>query len=772
MSDELEKLRKQIEELQLEKAAAQDQISAAQARAAEAEQERDEAEKERDEAEKERDEARKRTQPLKLKPYLGEFHAIDSRVPYIHERTLTTQGITSDPTGRIYPERIIPWKTFPEEQGKIWATLMSSPSFSDKAMFPSLTELGYVKARLDQVSSEMSLRISQRKVVEDAITELISKAHDDVTTRNALGLQGNVVFQDHTNLGSLESVDSAVDHLPLDPNRTPPPPQHRKAQGKGARADQWCIYRTADGGNVPTVAIEYKAPHKLTRREIDRGLNTGLHPDIRPDRDVIGKDAKDGDEFDFAAKRLATAVVTQLFSYMVGKGVQYGYICTGEVFVFLHIPDHDPTQVRYFTSVPILDAADTRFDSEAGTETGIYRTAVAHVFAFILQATQASPPSQSWFTKANNLPEWKIEYEDVLRDIPSTQRKSPDFDPYCPSPWTGFGVLRRTPDKVDSSSSEDVSASNDDHDDDDSDDDSDDDNDASPSQDRARRRNPHRRLAAQFGSKETSGTQRHGGKGTTSQGNRKRRQRVQDRPYCTQECLHGLAFAGPIDSNCPNRLDHGDTHIGRKEFLRLTREQLAVDRDKDADCTPLYLSGSRGSLFKLRLSSHGYTLVAKGVEAMDTKQLRYENSIYGRIRDLQGQAVPVCLGTIHLVAPYYFDSGVYVHFMLLSYGGRSIFREVKTVDAALADKVITVLNRLHQHGILHRDAEPRNVLYDKGSGKCMMVDLMLAEVLDRQQPRTPLGPASLNIRERDRGFNKGGMNGFVAEREKLQRLLL
>jgi hypothetical protein len=27
----------------------------------------------------------------------------------------------------------------------------------------------------------------------------------------------------------------------------------------------------------------------------------------------------------FAAKALATAIVTQLFSYMVGKGIQYGF---------------------------------------------------------------------------------------------------------------------------------------------------------------------------------------------------------------------------------------------------------------------------------------------------------------------------------------------------------------------------------------------------------------------------------------------------------------
>lgn len=76
-------------------------------------------------------------------------------------------------------------------------------------------------------------------------------------------------------------------------------------------------------------------------------------------------------------------------------------------------------------------------------------------------------------------------------------------------------------------------------------------------------------------------------------------------------------------------------HINRREFLHLTRDQLAVDRGKDADYVPLYLSGSRGSLFKLRLSSHGYTLVAKDIEAIDTKHLHHEAKIYDYLRDLQ-----------------------------------------------------------------------------------------------------------------------------------------
>jgi len=205
-----------------------------------------------------------------------------------------------------------------------------------------------------------------------------------------------------------------------------------------------------------------------------------------------------------------------------------------------------------------------------------------------------------------------------------------------------------------------------------------------------------------------------------------------------------------MDEQCPNFTDHGNVHINRRKFLRLIRDQLAVDRGEDADCVPLYLSGSRGSLFKVRLSSHGYTLMAKGVEAVDTKHLRYENKIYDHLRVLQGKVVPVCLGTLNLIKPYYYDSGVYKYFMLLSYGGRPVLRELGEVNARVANEILTTLGRLHQYRVLHCDTELRNVLYDKHTGRYMIVDLMQAE----SHARRPLGSINVNglTRKRKRGL--------------------
>ena len=140
-----------------------------------------------------------------------------------------------------------------------------------------------------------------------------------------------------------------------------------------------------------TLLVQYKAPHKLTQREV----TTSLTSEIQPDRDVIDQTGK---EPEFAAKALATAVVTQLFSYMIGKNIRYGYVCTGQTFVFLRIPDN-PTVGYYYVSVFNLDVLD-------GDECRLHQTAVAQVFAFILQALRSPPPPLAWRDTAGRLDTW------------------------------------------------------------------------------------------------------------------------------------------------------------------------------------------------------------------------------------------------------------------------------------------------------------------------------------------------------------------------------
>ncbi|XP_044718710.1 kinase [Hirsutella rhossiliensis] len=571
-----------------------DDIEDLRRRVREAESRAEEEQRQRKEEQRQR-EAAETSRPQTLQQYLETCHSLHLAIQVITDRSLTTQGETTNPAGRIFPRQIIPWDDFATRQEEIWNDLSTGDLFCIPA-FPSQHQIEYVKSLLKPISSELGLRDFERDVVENAVQKLVDRAYTDPLLRSSLGLQGTVTFESHTNLGSTG---------PTEPASGPKPPAapkaRRRARGKGNRADQFCIYRTSDGQKVPALAIEYKAPHKLSVDEVI----TGLESEIQPERDVINKD---GQGFAFTARRLTAAVVTQLFSYMIGKGIQYGYVCTGQTRAFLHIPD-DPSIVYVSVCVPNLDVMD---DDD---ETRLHRTAVAQVFAFILQALRAKPPSESWHDEAERLGTWAVEYDDILRNIPATEHH------------------------------------------------------------------------------------------------------------------------------------HRQGHINRLEFLRLIRDQLATDRGRDADCVSLYVSGARGSLFKVRLSSHGYTLVAKGVESLDLACLQHENEI------------------IDLVRPCHSDSGVYVHFMFLSWAGQPLFNRADLAfKAGIDDAVSTILKAVHKLRVLHRDAEPRNILYNTNTGKLMLVDFERAEFRGRR----PLGLIVSNVqnRKRKRGIlQKQKKDDFARELE-------
>ena len=87
--------------------------------------------------------------------------------------------------------------------------------------------------------------------------------------------------------------------------------------------------------------------------------------------------------------------------------------------------------------------------------------------------------------------------------------------------------------------------------------------------------------------------------------------------------------------------------------------------------------------------------------------LQHGNQVYDHLQSLQGFFIPVCLGTVDLIEPCYYDSGAYKHFMLMSYGGRPILKEIAEVKPGVVDKVLTTLGPLHQQHVLYCDAEPR-----------------------------------------------------------------
>ena len=151
-----------------------------------------------------------------------------------------------------------------------------------------------------------------------------------------------------------------------------------------------------------------------------------------------------------------------------------------------------------------------------------------------------------------------------------------------------------------------------------------------------------------------------------------------------------------MDKNCPNWKSYGEKHIDKVLFLSLVRDQLTRDRGRDADCVPMFRSGARGSLFKVRLTSHGYTLVAKGMQSADQQFLRHETTMYDRLIGIQGVHIPVCIGNLELVRPWHCDGRVNFHFMFLSWAGRSLLDcAVCFNEVVVADGVAKIFTAMH-----------------------------------------------------------------------------
>ncbi|PGH29215.1 hypothetical protein GX50_08050 [[Emmonsia] crescens] len=228
--------------------------------------------------------------------------------------------------------------------------------------------------------------------------------------------------------------------------------------------------------------------------------------------------------------------------------------------------------------------------------------------------------------------------------------------------------------------------------------------------------------------------------------------------------LIGLRDGGHLDPLCPNFHDHQGKNIPAPEFLDLVRNQLATDRGYDADCCPLYKAGSYGALFKVRLSSHGFTLVAKGATNEHILPLLHERGIYNKLRVVQGIHVPVCLGVVKLEPkyPYYYNGGRYTHMLLLSWAGEPIARCLSPSTPAM---VACSLRAIHQQGVLHRDAEPRNILWNDICQNPMIVDFGRASITN------PLSTVSTNTTRKKRHRDTKADDPFTVELQTVQSCL-
>lgn len=108
-------------------------------------------------------------------------------------------------------------------------------------------------------------------------------------------------------------------------------------------------------------------------------------------------------------------------------------------------------------------------------------------------------------------------------------------------------------------------------------------------------------------------------------------------------------------------------------------------------------------------------LLARGMRSCDLQLLRRELMLYNYLRDIQGKYIPVCLKAINLRLPCHFSGDIFSHFLFLSWSGPPLSRCIQAnTRATLLAGATTALKELHRRGVIHGDAEPRNMLCDQG----------------------------------------------------------
>ncbi|KAG6215430.1 hypothetical protein E4U25_000342 [Claviceps purpurea] len=337
-------------------------------------------------------EAEERERRLTLAEYLHSYHASDKlEVKSVGTSTTRSQSHARNAVGRLCPRHIVPWKDFPNEILEVYDKLSKSRNFFHDRILPAVPSL----EDLDLVRLDVHLRQRQQAVVIDAVDILLGKVCEDPKLRETFEIAagGRVSFDDYEK---------------MHPNVTLR--EKPKTDSTFKRYCQECAYRTpgVDEESQLVLLVLYELPSRLTPAQMAMGLD-GENVIELGQSHVTNESHQTGDTITLESRRLAAAVITQLFEAMVRTKVRFGYVDSGEVKVFLRIGE-DPSRVEYFLAVPSHDV-------EAEGD-GLYLTSVAQVFAFTLLALQSPMPDKNWKDASQMLGKWNDACDISISEIP------------------------------------------------------------------------------------------------------------------------------------------------------------------------------------------------------------------------------------------------------------------------------------------------------------------------------------------------------------------
>ncbi|KAF3484070.1 uncharacterized protein GIQ15_03394 [Arthroderma uncinatum] len=420
------------------------------------------------------------------------------------------------------------------------------------------------------------------------------------------------------------------------------------------------------------------------------------------------------------ARQLTGAAITQTFDYMIKEGLEYGYLTTGDAFVFLRIKEEDPTTLYWHLTNPEQDAAAWCNGSFAHS-----RTAISLVLSFCLMAVSSQRRSQEWRSNAfSALRTWAVDVEYVLSKIPEEERRrTPSVSSYIPSSPLSSPSPNPDPNNQPRRSRRLQGSCAD----------SDDLPNRPPSDDSEEEEEPGNHHEPNPTGKRFAVVM------SPPRPPPSKRQRSPDREpnrrYCTQRCLVGLANKSALDLACPNimvhqQMSHDGKHpISKERVATLLDAQL--NKDRDNGCWELRRGGARGILFKMTLADYGYTFVGKGTIEKMIPHLQHEFQVYEYLSKLQGNLIPVCLGRVNLQKPFITDGLDYiVHYLLLSWAGESQ-DDMLPYDLCLERRKFQ--KELHRYGVTHGDLRESNITWNEELSHTMLIDFDRAR-LDRKRP--------------------------------------
>jgi hypothetical protein len=142
---------------------------------------------------------------------------------------------------------------------------------------------------------------------------------------------------------------------------------------------------------------------------------------------------------------------------------------------------------------------------------------------------------------------------------------------------------------------------------------------------------------------------------------------------------------------------------------------------------------------KATLLSQGHTVIIKATTVEKQHRLQAEVNNYRDLGGLQGQQVPVCIGTFAPRVSYWYHRQRMEQIMILSWSGRR--QQHVTNDESLSfliDKRQHALAALTSHGLAHGDSEWRNMLWDDLGRRLIVIDLEDVKWLKRPRALEPM----------------------------------